>query len=82
MQEVEQTSKGYGIHVDYSKGVVGPRLNGFFTENGIIGMLEGKDYEAMDIVSPFLGAILDMCWGEQDNAPITRTYTKLSLIHI
>ena len=80
LQEVEQTSKGHGIHVDYSKGVVGPRLNGFFTENGIIGMLEGKDYEAMDIVSPFLGAILDMCCGEQDNAPITRTYTKYSEI--
>lgn len=73
--DVEKRSPGYGIHCDYSKGECGGRLNGFFTETGIVGMLEAKEYDSVDMVSPFLGAIIDACCGLTDTADVTQSYT-------
>lgn len=40
-------------------------------ETGIIGMLEAADYDAIDMVSPFLGAIADVCCGHSDAGRVT-----------
>lgn len=44
---------------DYFMGDYGERLTGFLNEPGITGMLETSDHEALDMVSRFIGAIVD-----------------------
>lgn len=44
---------------------------GFFTENGVIGMLEASDLESSQNFSLFLWAIVDQCFKESGKAPIT-----------
>lgn len=76
LRDVESSSRGYGLHVDFSSGESGLRLSGFFTEHGIVGMLEAKDYDVMDMVSPFIGAIIDRCCGLVDVATVTSSFTQ------
>jgi len=61
LREVEKGSAGMGLQVDFSKGECGGRLSGIFMETGILGMLETKDYNALDTVSPFIGYIIEAC---------------------
>ena len=49
LREVQYSSPGYGIHVDFSKGLTAGRLSGLFTKDGIVGMLEAADHECIDI---------------------------------
>ena len=61
--------------MDFSKGIINENLSGFFTDSGILGMLEASDLDRIDEVSPFLGAIIDRCCGETKNAPVTTVFT-------
>jgi len=47
---------------------------GFFTESRILGMLEASECDAVDMVSPFMEAILDMCSGTSNNSLVTLCY--------
>lgn len=38
-------------------------------------MLEAKDYDSVDMVSPFLGSIIDYCCGTAYHAPVTKAFT-------
>ena len=40
------------LHVDFSKAKNSTRLNGLFVEDGVRGMLEGKDYKTVDMIFP------------------------------
>lgn len=75
LKQVQRGSAGYGLHVDFSKGDHANRLNGFFTETGVVGMIEGKDYDNLDMVFPFVGAIIDRCCGLSD-APLASCFTR------
>lgn len=44
----------------FSKAECGDRLSGFLTDTGIIGMIEGNDLDAVDMESPFFGALFDL----------------------
>lgn len=39
-------------------------------------MLEGKDYENIDVVAPFFGEIVDIRFGNSKTAPVTDVFTQ------
>ena len=49
LREVETSSPGYDLHVDFSKGFTGERLSGLFMDDGLIGMLEAADIKTVDM---------------------------------
>lgn len=61
------------MKVHYSKSESGGRLTGFFNDSGI-GVLEVSEYEVMDMVSPFIGAIADRFCG-LDCGFVTEVFT-------
>lgn len=72
--EIGRTLIGYELHVDLSKRVKTDKLNGFFNETGVIGMLENRVFDKIVVVSSFIGTILDrLC--ELENVPITLSHT-------
>lgn len=76
LSNVEHISVGYDLHVDFSKHSCSGTISGLFTDSGIAGMLEASDLKSVDMVSPFLGAIIDRCCGEVEGAPITKVFTQ------
>lgn len=77
LSKIDSSYKGEQTHGNFSKGKTGGRLSVFFTESGIMGMLRGKDYYAIDRVYPFSGAILYLCCGLTDSAPVMNTFTNM-----
>ena len=75
LTKVQRTSIVYNLHVDFSKGNIDGKISGLFNEHGLIGMLEAADMKSIDMVSPFLGAIIDRCCAEVVTAPVTGTFT-------
>ena len=63
-----------GLYIRNTEGR--PGLNGVFTEEGLAGMLEAADMKKVDIISPFIGGILDRVCGECDAAPVTTVFTQ------
>lgn len=55
----------------FAKRDVSPDLDGFYSNNKILSMLEGKEFEALDFVFQSVGAFLDPVTGkERDHAII------------
>lgn len=52
-----------GISFHYCGSGTGSRLDGIFTETGLRGMLEGKEYDLLDEVFPFIAAYMDRVCG-------------------
>lgn len=48
----------------------------FFSETGVKGMLEDSEYDSVDIVSPFTGAIVDEFCGLFETAVATKIFTE------
>lgn len=59
LTECQKKLIGTGIWVDFKKPGKSNRFTGLFTETGMTGMLEAADFDSVDMVSPFLGAIVD-----------------------
>lgn len=57
----------------FFKGRKTDMLHGFFKERGVIGTLKAKQYGKADLISPFLGEIVDR-FCDRDNTPITSSY--------
>lgn len=68
-------SQGYALHLDFSKGEYAGRLSGFLTETVITVMLQTGDYAAVDMVSLFLGALVDRLCGVS-NFVVSKSDTK------
>lgn len=45
-------------------------------DTGVIGMLGASDYDNMDMISPFIGALIDTCCGTTEEAPDTESFTQ------
>ena len=73
---IERDYYAPGLHVDLSKGDKGQYLNGIYTDEGLRGMLEAKDFRAFDMVFPFIGAFIDRCCDEAHSAPVTSIFTQ------
>ena len=69
-----------GTRVDFSKKEGSSQLNGIYMTRGLRGMLEGKDYRALDVMFPFVFGYVD-CWlGTSAEASLTKihvSYTDL-----
>lgn len=50
------------------------KLGAFFTENGILGIVEATDFESVGLVSPFLGEIVDTLCGDSSTATVTKVF--------
>ena len=82
LAEIEKNYSATGLHVDFSKKEKTAQLNGFFLRDGVRGMLEGKNYRAIDLVFPFIAAFVDRALGFQDQPTLTTLnmmYTELML---
>lgn len=66
------------LRVDFAKGDVSSDLNGLCTNKRVRGMLEGKDFEALDILFPFVGEIVDRTTDKELYYPTMRVHTVLS----
>lgn len=57
-----------------SDGKVG--IDGMITKDGINGMNEAADMKRIDIISPFVGALMGRVSGEANTYPITTMLTN------
>lgn len=63
---------------DFAKGDVSSDLIGLYTNDEILGMLRGKDFEALDKVILFVGAFLDRIMVKYGGYPVPWVYIMFS----
>ena len=63
-----------GIRYDFSKKECSTALNGIYTNTGLRGMLEGKDYKVLDTIFPIVFAYVDTWLSDNDSAPLTEVH--------
>ena len=80
MQKRSQEQPMRGLRIDHSKSAKPWKYNGSFTKDGILGMLEGKDLQALDMIFPFTGAFIDTVYGEDETCFVTTVFTAYSEI--
>lgn len=76
LREPELIFPGFGLKSDFLKEVSGDRLSGVYNETGLLGMLKSADFEFIDLISSFIGAIVDISWGNVNNALETKVITE------
>lgn len=64
------------MKVDISKGLTADRISGLCTDDSIVGILDASDHEFIDIVSPFLGALVDTCCRGFGITPVISVFVK------
>lgn len=57
LRDVRRTSNGYKIYFNMEKGTGGCLSGCLSIENGILGILKGKEFEKVDLVSTFVGPL-------------------------
>lgn len=80
LKQMQIESSARNLRIDFSSSHKGWRYNGFFSEDGIVGMLEARDHKSMDMVFPFIAAYIDRCYGEIEQCPTTRVSSLYSTI--
>ena len=75
---VQIESPAARFNVDFSTGKSQGDLDGFYTSDGIVGMLEASDFACLDQVFPFVGALMDHLCGEVGESPTTKVMTLYS----
>ena len=65
-----------GTRIDFSKKDCSSQLNGIYTSTGLRGMLEGKDYKALDTVFPFVFAYVDIWLQQETEASLTSVHVN------
>lgn len=77
-----KSSPGIQMSVNLNKEKGMGRLNELFLETGLAALLQGFDFERIEKVSPFLGAMADSFCGNSRKAKITQFYTRyVDLLH-
>lgn len=51
-----------------------------FNDGGLAGILEGADIKKLNIISPFIGSLVNRVCGEDETFPITKVFTEY--VHI
>ena len=72
LRSIDQQYYAPNLRVDFSKPERSTRLNGFYIEDGIRGMLEAKDFQRLDMVFPFAATFIDRMCCEEKEHPITK----------
>lgn len=76
LEQSEKEIAGSGLSLDFLKGENGRRLDSFFTDKCMLGMLEGKEYDKIIMILPIYGEIDDVCCDSSKIASVTRVFTK------
>lgn len=77
LTHIQTHSPAKGLRIDFSTSGKGSFESGLYGENGkLVGMLEAKDYKAIDMISPFIGMLVDRCCDEVATAPTTTLYVQ------
>jgi len=71
LRDIQENNHTPGLHFDFSTKDCSKQLNGIFTNDGLKGMLEGKDYRNLDYVFPFVTAFIDKITGQNNNPELT-----------
>ena len=75
LSHVQRYSPMNGARVDFSKGGSSGSEKGLYGPDGkLIGMLEGKDLRNVDMIFPFVGALLDRTCNEVESALSTKLF--------
>lgn len=48
-----------GLRVDFSNAELSSQLNGLFNSDGVYGMVEGRDWQSIEMVFPFICTYMD-----------------------
>lgn len=80
LSSAQSSSPGYGLRTDFSKGDRVDKLDGFFTETGLIGMIEARDHDCIDMVMPFIAGMVDRCC-DLTEAPVTSAFVNFVDLH-
>lgn len=67
-----------GLHIGSSINELSFELNGVFMSDGLLGMLEGKEFLCLDMLFSFVNASIDRVIGCDDTAPLTSVHVKYS----
>lgn len=65
-----------GKNIELLKGEIEGTLTRLFTETGILGLIDKKDYEKVNFVGPFFGEVVSVCCGNSKTAPISEVFTQ------
>lgn len=76
LEEEDSEELGAERRVNFSKRVNGWQLSGFFTDTEVHGMLEGKHYEEVSLISRLFGKIVEFCCGNSKSATVTDVFTQ------
>lgn len=69
LSAIQKKSGKPSLTVHSAKEDVSPDLNGLYKNNGFLVMLESKEFEALNIVFPFVGALVDRATSKQRDYP-------------
>lgn len=61
--------------VDFSRGEVALKFNGRFTSDGMNGMMQWKDAQIVDMVSPIICSFINKATGYTEDAVSTKVKT-------
>lgn len=70
---VQCSLMGYSQHTDFAEWDRSDRLDRLFTDSGLVGMIEGKDDNCINMVVPFKAGMVDGC-DDLDDAQITQMF--------
>lgn len=76
LKKKDLSSPGYGLKFDFLKEENGGRISGLYTETGLFAILEPADFESIDMVSSFFGAIVNRKYGIVNNTQAGKVLTK------
>lgn len=76
LREVHSRSPVCGLNLGCSKGLTASHLWVLPHDDGIIWILEATDHECIYMVSPFLGELVDTCFGDFVTFPMTSVFVK------
>lgn len=77
MENIERQSREKDLHIDFSRSSKEEKWNGIYADEGkLMVLLGGKDYCALDMVSPFMGMFADRCCNETSTAVTTHLFVS------
>lgn len=75
LAHIQTFSPAKGLRIDFSTSSKESFGSGLYVDDGkLVGMLEAKDYKVIDMVSPFIGMLVDRCCDEVTKAPTTNLF--------
>lgn len=76
MSDLNESFLGCGIRLEVCKSHQTSYFNKFCSDLGLTGMLEAYDYNAVEIISPFLGSPFDEFCGLFETTGATKVFTQ------